>query len=178
MPAPFYDMSGRKVTSIDMGLNNNNAFVTELGELFTWGEGRDGVELNQRNTISKLVEGLSGKVCKQVSCSQYKTTVVAQCGRVYTFFSLGRKFFHPTLVKGLETKDIIEVQHQCGKNKTMALSRSGLVYACDLFTWRKRRLSNYFESMPCVQTTATQRRSALPLSEVCRALCCIGRSLT
>ena len=140
-PTILRQISGEKIISFYIRINYA-AFVTEVGELFTLGNGEygklgHGDTLNQ--TLPKLVEGLSGKVCKQVSCSDHHTAVVTKCGKVYTFGrgedgQLGhgdtKNKYLPTLVQTLEATDIIPVK--CGHRFTIALSTGGCVY-----TWGK-----------------------------------------
>ena len=132
-------LSNKNVTSIDVQ-KRHCAFLTENGELFTWGEGSHGM-LGHGDTSDqlapRLVEGLAGIACKQVACSEYHSVVLTQCGKVYTFGcgehgQLGHGDVNdkhlPTLVQALETKEIIQVQ--CGgKYRTLALRTSGYVYA-------------------------------------------------
>lgn len=118
--------------------------VTDSGELFTW---RDGHRAGDRQLLSvpKLVEGLSGIVCVQISSGVEHTAVLAKDGKLYTYgcgrwgqLGHGNKkdVHHPTLVQALETIDIKEVQ--CGQYFTMALSTSGYVYMWGTLISHKR----------------------------------------
>ena len=116
------------------------AFVTESGELYTWGDTWYKAILGHGDespqSIPKRVDALSGICCKGVSCSDYHTVVVTRGGRVYTFGDgsygqLGhgdkKSSLLPTLVQALEATDIEKVQ--CGECSTIALTKSGYVYA-------------------------------------------------
>ena len=137
----------------------NEAFITAAGELYTRGNGEHG-KLGHGNTYNqsttKLVQALSGIVCKQVDHGTKHVAVLTEEGKVYTFGKGGNgRLGHgdkeerhvPTLVRALETVEIKQVQ--CGDYFTMALSTSGYVY-----TWGKLSLSDPTNSknrmVPCV----------------------------
>ena len=134
--------SGKDIISTSFNYDNTwgfvGAFVTQAGQLYTWGRGYTGClghgdRLDQ--SAPKLVEALTGVVCKQVACGGDYTLVVTQSGQVYEigeakYDALQGKDWDmqsiPTLVKALETIDIKEVQ--CGLSFAVALSTTGYVY--------------------------------------------------
>ena len=133
MPTIYRNVEGNNITSIS-GSSEIFAFVTELGELYTYYYPCDGGPSSPQR-----VDALSKVICKQVSCSKFHVAVLTEDGRVYTLgkSSNGTLLGHggkkntrlPALVKALETIDIQQIQ--CGGTSTlMALSRSGCVYIC------------------------------------------------
>jgi RCC1 and BTB domain-containing protein len=112
--------------------------LTDVGELYTWGEGKfgrlgHGAERNCH--APRLVETLLGKKPRQVSCGGFHTAVVTEDGHLYTFGGgehgqLGHgdrvNKVKPTLVQALE--GIFVSQITCGWSHSVALTSKGHVY--------------------------------------------------
>jgi RCC1 and BTB domain-containing protein len=112
--------------------------LTDVGELYTWGEGKfgrlgHGAERNCH--APRLVETLLGKKPRQVSCGGFHTAVVTEDGHLYTFGGgehgqLGHgdrvNKVKPTLVQALD--GIFVSQITCGWSHSVALTSKGHVY--------------------------------------------------
>ena len=112
--------------------------LTEQGDLYTWGEGKfgrlgHGAERNCH--APKLVESLSGKKPRQVSCGGFHTAVVTEDGYLFTFGGgehgqLGHNDrvnkVKPTMVQALE--GVFVSQITCGWSHSVALTSKGQVY--------------------------------------------------
>ena len=168
-----------KVISISINTINGGdfvgGFVTRSGELYTWGDD-DGYGCLGHNasdyppSTPKLVEALSGVVCKQVCCGGRYTAVVTENGRVYEFgqdmyygFAGGNYVIElPTLVHALETIDIKEVQCDSGidGDLAVALSTSGYVYTWG-FCGRSPRLVEELREDNVVQISCSSMHYAV-----------------
>ena len=119
---------------------NHTACITEDGDTYTWGKGKDG-RLGHGDEkdhyTPKLVEGLAGKKAKEVACGEFHSIVCTDDGRVYSFGDgshgqLGHGSTEdkltPTLIQQvfLEKKFVIQVT--CGFYHSMALASDGRLY--------------------------------------------------
>jgi alpha-tubulin suppressor-like RCC1 family protein len=139
-PTLLQDISSKgSIVSVSANINFT-ACVTKAGEVFTWGEGKNGL-LGHGDETNQLaptrVDALVGVNAKEVSCGGSHTAVCTDDGHMYTFGEgeygqLGHgdkeNMSSPALVHALEGKNITQVQ--CGGYRTMALTSSGYV-----FTW-------------------------------------------
>jgi RCC1 and BTB domain-containing protein len=120
--------------------NNHSACITEDGDTYTWGKGKQ-CRLGHGNQASrytpKLVDGsLVGKKAKEVACGGRHTIVVTEDGMVYSFGDgkegqLGHcdveNNLFPTMIKApLEGKCVVQVA--CGQEHSMALTPEGRIY--------------------------------------------------
>lgn len=75
------------VQSISLG-GKHAALVTKQGEVFCWGEeknGRLGHKVNLDVSCPKLVESLNGVLIQSVSCGEFQTCAVTNSGELYTW---------------------------------------------------------------------------------------------
>ena len=132
-------LSGKKVVQLS-ACGFHTGCLTDMGEVFTWGEGKFGRLGHgaERNCHSpRLVESLLGKRPIQIACGGFHSAVVTQDGKMYTFgggehgqLGHGDKVnkVKPTLVQALD--GIFLQQITCGWSHSVALTSKG-----EVFTW-------------------------------------------
>jgi len=112
--------------------------LTADAEMYTWGEGKFGRlgHGSERNChVPRLVETLTGKRPRQLSCGGFHTAVVTEDGRLYTFGGgehgqLGHNDrvnkVKPTFVQALDGVFVSQVT--CGWSHSVALTNKGKIY--------------------------------------------------
>mmetsp|Transcript_24145 Transcript_24145/g.66907 ORF Transcript_24145/g.66907 Transcript_24145/m.66907 type:complete len:608 (-) Transcript_24145:79-1902(-) len=137
VPKRVERLAGVRVMSISTG-SAHTAVVTETGEVYTWGFGKNG-ELGHSQGdcchVPTLVKAMQGRKVKQVSCGSNHTGVVTEDGRCFTFGGnrhgkLGHsdkvKRLTPTAVQALEGVFVSSIS--CGVAHTACISNTGEVY--------------------------------------------------
>jgi len=130
-------LAGKNIVQIS-ACGFHTACLSDIGELYTWGEGNfgrlgHGTESNCHTP--RLVESILGKKPRQVSCGGFHSAVVTDDGKLYTFGGgehgqLGHNDrvnkLRPTLVKALD--GVFVTQITCGWSHSVALTEQGRVY--------------------------------------------------
>ncbi|XP_069150390.1 PH, RCC1 and FYVE domains-containing protein 1-like [Solanum lycopersicum] len=123
------------VQTISIG-SGHAALVTKQGEVFCWGEGKNG-RLGHKVDIDiscpKIVDSLNGVHVKSVSCGEYHTCALTTSGELYTWGDnlvverKTRSYWLPSRVCG--SLDGVKISHvACGVWHTGLVSTSGQLF--------------------------------------------------
>ncbi|ESR43646.1 hypothetical protein CICLE_v10010970mg [Citrus x clementina] len=128
------------VQNISLGAKHA-ALVTKEGEVFCWGEGKDGRlghKVNMDVSCPKLVECLSGINVQSVSCGEFHTCALTKSGEIYTWghnnhgadlVGERRSRSHWLPRKLFDTLDGVRVSKvACGEWHTAIVSTSGQLF--------------------------------------------------
>ncbi|XP_054721916.1 E3 ubiquitin-protein ligase HERC2-like [Uloborus diversus] len=142
-PQLILALKSKRIRDVACG-SAHSAAISSCGELFTWGLGDNG-RLGHGDlitqTVPKMVEGLSEKRVKQVSCGNRdaQTLALTEDEMVYSwgdgdFGKLGRGGSDgcrkPENIESLNSMGVVQVE--CGAQFSLALTSSGQVW-----TWGK-----------------------------------------
>ncbi|KAJ8544729.1 hypothetical protein K7X08_017312 [Anisodus acutangulus] len=123
------------VQTISIG-RSHAALVTKQGEVFYWGEGKNGRlghKFVMATTCKKIVDSLNGVHVKSVSCGEYHTCALTTSGELYTSgdnFGAEKKmrsYWLPNRVCG--SLDGVKISYvACGEWHTGIVSTSGQLF--------------------------------------------------
>ncbi|XP_016505051.2 PH, RCC1 and FYVE domains-containing protein 1-like isoform X1 [Nicotiana tabacum] len=128
------------VQTISIG-RSHAAIVTKQGEVFCWGEGKNGRlghKLDMDTACPKIVDSLNGVHVKSASCGEYHTCALTTSGQLYTWGDnssadlvgaekMKRSYWLPNRVCG--SLDGVKISYvACGEWHTGIVSTSGQLF--------------------------------------------------
>jgi alpha-tubulin suppressor-like RCC1 family protein len=155
-PIIVKQLCNKKIIGFDYGVKHMIA-ITEDNKLYIWGDnefGQLGNGTNDNCFVPQMPEKLMDERIIDISCGNYHSLVLSECGRIYAwghngYGQIGNECDNkcqliPVKIESLAKVKIISIS--CGRFHSMALSDKGCVYSWGNNSWGQLGFTNIIGS--------------------------------